>query len=112
MNVTVSSYYFPDINKWRVIMPTEYVPCEVRTECLCVTQSDLVLRSSVVAQTLVASLSPGRPGFFLLPFYVRHVVGEVVLWKDFLRILRFSLSVLFHSPQSSTSEYFSYQKHR
>jgi hypothetical protein len=56
MNVTVSSDYFPNINKWRVMMPTEYVPCEVRTEYLYITQSDLILRSRAVAQTLVAGL--------------------------------------------------------
>jgi len=78
-------------------MPTEYVPCEVRTECLCITQSDLILRSHAVAQTLVSGLSPRGPGFFLLPLYVRHVVGEVVLWEDFLRIIRLSMSVLFHN---------------
>jgi len=100
MNVTVSSDYFLNISEWRVIrMPTEYVPCEVRTECFFTTQSDLILRSHAVAETLVLSLSPRRPGFFLLPLYVGHLVGEVVLWEDFPLILRFSLSVYStHSP--------------
>ena len=64
--------------------------------CTSIQAAIWILRSHSVAQTLDASLSPRRTGFFLLPVYVRHVVGEVVLWEDFLRILRFSLSVLFH----------------
>jgi hypothetical protein len=39
--------------------------------------SDLIHRSHAVAQTLVASPSTRRPGFFLLPVYVEHVEGEV-----------------------------------
>jgi hypothetical protein len=79
------------------MMPTEYVPCEVRTERLCITQSDLILLNHAVAHISCKPVT-AEPWVLSLATLCETCRGRSGLMGRFSAHTSVFPSVLFHTP--------------